>query len=120
MEVSGSTFKKIINRSFNLDFNSHVIREYVDVIRCYKCQKYGHKSGSCSSQVACGKYGLNHDFKGCQAKEVHCINCKAHNDRTGGNVTVSHICGTYNCYVQEEMIQRQKEKIDYNYIFNHD
>lgn len=68
LEVSGRTFRKVVDKYLNLDFNSHVVREYVDVLRCYKCQRYGHKSASCNSELVCSKCGDGHDFKSCQAE----------------------------------------------------
>lgn len=114
IEVSGRTFDKIVDRYLNLDFNSYLVREYVDVLRCYKCQKYGHKSALCKSQQSCGKCGGLHDFKNCQADFVECVNCKEHNERNSIKVAVSHVCGSSECHIQIAAMKKQKERIDYN------
>lgn len=81
LEVSGKTFAKIVDKYLNIDFKSQIVREHVDVLRCYKCQKYGHKSTNCSSQTVCGKCTGQHEFKNCSEAIIECVNCKFLNEK---------------------------------------
>lgn len=114
LEVRGRTLSKIVDKHLNIDFKSQIVREYVDVLRCYKCQKYGHKSASCNSQIVCGKCGGRHEFNDCKESVVQCINCKEANEKNKTKCDTSHVCGSSVCSYQAEMIEKQKDKINYN------
>lgn len=119
LEVSGRTYSKIVDRHVNIDFQSQVVREYVDVLRCYKCQQYGHKSTNCNAEEICGKCSGNHKFSCCNEANLQCMNCKAYNTQYQTNLSVDHVCGSRSCHQQIEMMKKQKERINYNEESNH-
>ena len=53
------------------------VEEYTpNPMRCFKCQKYGHTTNKCNSQVACGRCGTNeqdHSTRECRGKP-YCVN----------------------------------------------
>lgn len=101
-KVSGRTFSKIVDRYLN--FHSHVVIEnmWMWILKVLRSILFWHVVIMWS------------DFKSFGLETVEGINCKDHNERTGAKVSTSHICGYTDCYVQTEMIKRQKMKIDYN------
>ena len=52
------------------------VEDYIPTpMRCYTCQKFGHKSNKCSSQPSCGICSQKgHPTEGCK-KAPHCTNC---------------------------------------------
>lgn len=44
-------------------------------LRCYKCQKFGHGSNSCRSNIRCGKCAEEHGTEECRTETRKCVNC---------------------------------------------
>lgn len=65
--VSGRIFNRLMNfgRIF-INFDSHRIREYTSITRCYKCQGFGHTSRVCSKTICGHCVQEGHDFKTCK------------------------------------------------------
>lgn len=57
------------------------VHDHVYVLRCYKCQSFGHHSSNCTNTATCGYCGEEgHQTRDCQYKDNSdkkcCINCK--------------------------------------------
>jgi len=72
--------------TFNLDslpervsfcFLSFKVKTYIpQVIRCFKCQNFGHGIEQCRSKERCVRCGDQHSFENCPKKETpKCVNC---------------------------------------------
>ena len=64
--------------SIKAGFVSIPLQTYIpNPLRCFKCQRYGHGTSSCRSEVHCAKCGeSSHDTSECNATALHCLNCK--------------------------------------------
>lgn len=96
-----------------IEWQSCRVKDYVDVARCYKCQRYGHIAKHCSGEkMACSYCAGEHTFKDCPKKNnkdrVCCINCKRE-----GRVDDKHDAGWRGCPAYEKAVKRNNEKIDY-------
>ena len=65
----------------------YLVEEYIfkpRVIKCNKCQNFGHIARLCLSEERCGKCTENHETKSCivQPKDYKCCHCKG-NHETG-------------------------------------
>ena len=65
----------------------YLVEEYIfkpRVIKCNKCQAFGHIARLCRSTERCGKCSENHDTKTCtvEPKDFKCFHCKG-NHETG-------------------------------------
>lgn len=62
-----------------LGWSSCIVRDHIRILRCYKCQKFGHLQKDCRSDTACGHCGENHETKDCKNQNnlPTCINCQA-------------------------------------------
>lgn len=46
-----------------------VCRDYADIVRCFRCQGYGHISKNCRDKMCCGHCAGEHDNKDCMNKD---------------------------------------------------
>ena len=70
---------------------SPFIQKEILIIRCFKCQKFGHVSANCKSETKCGHCGGEHSFQDCEnkTKTPKCSNC-------GGDHPASYqLCDVY-------------------------
>ena len=66
-----------------IGWRRHRVDKFVpDPIRCYQCQRYGHKANTCNGQEKCGICSKRHNVKECpeknkstEEKESKCPNC---------------------------------------------
>ena len=54
-------------------------KRIIKVIRCYKCQLYGHIAATCYRDIACANCSEKHQVDNCNNKP-HCKNCSDNND----------------------------------------
>jgi hypothetical protein len=76
--------KQIINKmqTINIGWQACVWNDFIHIIRCFKCNKFGHKSTDCKeSHDSCGLCSESHKTKDCKKlkSEHSCINCKQFN-----------------------------------------
>ena len=82
---SGQLHEKALNGGIFVDNiyyrTQKFIQTGIQIIRCFKCQKFGHISMNCKSDIACGHCTDTHKYKDCTMKHEapKCVNCsKAH------------------------------------------
>jgi len=96
-----------------INWESCKVKDYVDVVRCFKCQRYGHVAKYCTSEKSsCSHCAGDHDFKDCPDKDKReklcCVNCKR--DKRENN---KHEVRSRKCPAFEKAVKRLNEKIDY-------
>lgn len=62
-------------RRICIDFERYRIVEFVSIMRCYRCQKFGHFSSSCDGEQHCPKCAGDHQLKDCKSEQTSCSNC---------------------------------------------
>jgi len=77
VQVPAPLFTRIIKRGrVFIAWRSYRIKEYINIVRCFRCHGFGHFAGMCSVEAQlcekCGKTG--HNKKDCTNKKVY-INC---------------------------------------------
>ena len=68
------------------------------VLRCHKCQQFGHVEGKCNGRLRCVRCGEGHEFKDCKKETRKCARC-------GG----PHSAAYKGC--QQYKIQKEKIKV---------
>jgi hypothetical protein len=80
VEISGRLRNILKDRRVFIDWRSCKIQDYVIVVRCFRCQLYGHMSKDCQQEKEfcghCAEQG--HSYRDCKntSKTAQCINCK--------------------------------------------
>jgi hypothetical protein len=83
LEVSPH-LRKIILKSGKLfiEWNACRVEESLPIVRCFRCNGFGHKSMDCSeNEHQCGHCGSKHETNKCSANkdQSFCTNCNKHN-----------------------------------------
>ncbi|GBM62346.1 hypothetical protein AVEN_166842-1 [Araneus ventricosus] len=78
-------------KRLHLGFGSYKFTEFLDPLRCFKCQKFGHVSKNCSEQATlCSRCPGVHVFSKCTTANTVCRNCRDYNKRTNSRISVDH------------------------------
>ena len=78
---SGNDRGKVLHQGLFIDSiyykTTPFLQNGIQMIRCFKCQKFGHISAKCQSAEKCGHCSENHLFRDCPNKnqESKCANC---------------------------------------------
>lgn len=90
------------------------VHEIVEVLRCFKCNKYGHLSKKCTeNEHTCPKCSGNHDHSECQSTEAKCSNCVRSNIDLNMNLDTNHFAWSTECEVYKRQLVRQQKRVNY-------
>lgn len=109
LETSPCIYGKIMGgeRVF-AGWNSFRVTKYVPIMRCYKCQKYGHMAKECHGKEVCGHCSdEGHDRRQCPKARLEptCANCPKGKNR--------HSVHSRDCPVHQKEVQRIEKNTDY-------
>lgn len=96
MEVSSEVFRKSMSHG-RMYIGWLKVKEYIDVVRCFKCQGYGHIGKVCNDKKdTCGRCAGAHRTEKCEAEndKLQCVNC-AREGRDAAHPTSWWRCGVY-------------------------
>jgi len=98
-----------------VEWQSCKVIDYVDLARCYKCQRYGHIAKHCDHEKpSCSHCAGEHEYKDCPDKDKKekecCANCKREKRQN-----IKHNVASKKCAAYEKAIKRRNEKTDYGY-----
>lgn len=104
------TLKRVLEKGqIILGLDMKKVYEYIDILQCFRCQKYGHVATVCMSDPACKFFGHDHESRLCGEKEEFtCINCIRQN-RKGANLNAKHKATDERCPMRNERIAGLKE-----------
>ncbi|XP_046673231.1 uncharacterized protein LOC124362614 [Homalodisca vitripennis] len=95
-----------------IEWESCRIKDYVDLARCYKCQRFVHVAKFCTNdKPSCSHCAKEHVFKDCKntkKEEARCANC-SREDR----LDARHPASWRGCPAYEKAVKRYNEQIDY-------
>lgn len=76
-----------------IDMERYRIVEFIPIIRCNKCQIYGHYAATCDNTVHCVKCSGEHHISNCNETKETCYNC--YHDNPEGEI--SHRADSPDC-----------------------
>lgn len=97
VRVPAVLLNQVINRGrVFMGWRSYRAKEFINIIRCYKCHGYGHFSKVCAAAEQlcekCGKSG--HIKKDCKEDEI-CVNCLKTRRKEYKHPVKSRTCAEY-------------------------
>lgn len=114
IEVNPGLFSVIINRSFLfVGWKKCGVKEHFNLLRCYKCCKFGHLKKDCKGSAVCSKCSGSHEYKDCDVDSLICSNCKNFNEKLKVNFSVNHSANDPLCHFRKYKIDQLKSKINY-------
>ncbi|KAF2897587.1 hypothetical protein ILUMI_08588 [Ignelater luminosus] len=114
LEVTSEARKEFLKRRIILEWESVYAKDYIFLVQCSKCYRYGHKSDKCkeSTQI-CGKCGnKGHDFQNCKSNDTNCIVCvRATGNKKG--CKIDHVARDQKCPTMMKIKEKIIKSIDY-------
>ncbi|KAF2891505.1 hypothetical protein ILUMI_14668 [Ignelater luminosus] len=117
LEVSSLARKAFLRRRINLDWQSLYAKDFISIMQCYKCYKFGHKFNTCKETIqTCGKCGKQgHDYNNCKESVMKCIVCMRMNENKKGiKCNINHDVRDKNCPTLLKIKEKISKSIDYS------
>ncbi|KAG8172673.1 hypothetical protein JTE90_026100 [Oedothorax gibbosus] len=71
IDVEAQVAQKLVNLGkFVINFNRVRIKKYYNILRCFKCQRFGHAAHKCRHELACAACAGPHDTRQCTSTVV--------------------------------------------------
>lgn len=108
-----SALKKL--KSLYIDFDICSVYEHVYVLRCFKCQCFGHKEEDCTNKVVCSKCAGTHRSNQCNVQDYTCHNCTVFNLSCNdeNRLDTAHPVFSIRCPVYKEVFNKKKNRAEY-------
>ena len=116
VEVDVLTHKNLLSQGkINVKWTRCRVYDALNVIRCLKCARIGHKIADCKNTSTCSKCCGSHLYADCNADRVKCINCIDANEKLSLAIDVSHPSYSHECPTMLHHLKRLKTNLNYNY-----
>lgn len=114
-EVDSKTLGILISKEFvNIGLYRSKVYEYVNIIKCFKCQGYNHFAKECTVETnICPKCGKNHKLEECKVNKFSCINCIKANEKFNLNLNTEHAVWDRSCKCLLKVEESKKQKMLY-------
>lgn len=117
LELSTGQYNYLVHKGNHLyvEWNSYKFFDFVSVLRCFKCWRFGHFADKCSGSETCPMCNKNHKKEECNSNAYECTNCKyAIEVLKIPNITCDHHVFDIKCHSLQRQIETVKNKIQYN------
>ncbi|XP_050515026.1 uncharacterized protein LOC126890215 [Diabrotica virgifera virgifera] len=120
IELSPKQFNYLISNKHkvHMGWNSYQFFEFLSIIRCFRCWKFGHFSDKCESKnYVCPLCGGKHKKDQCNnTTNFKCSNCTYAKDIMKLNdIDVNHHVFDINCSCYLKQLTKSKEKVNYQF-----
>lgn len=114
IEVDTKTFNAMMEQEkINIRWNVCKVAECVNVLRCFNCCGYNHKSTMCKNKKACLRCGGEHLIKDCKSNQSKCINCKIAGEKLKIKLDLNHPVWSRSCPILQKKVDIQRKQTLY-------
>lgn len=89
--------------------------EDFNILKCYKCQQFNHKSTRCLNNEVCQKCAGQHETKTCTKNLKKCTNCVFANEKFKKKYNINHETFDLTCPCLQYQIMSTKSRINYEF-----
>ena len=112
IEVDKDTFNHLMTAGkVNIGWDRCSIQEAVNVLRCFKCGEFGHKSTECVNPETCSKCSGLHKTSECSSTDFNCVNCLKSKKEFHLNLDVKHPAFSTQCPVYRRLFEKRKSNM---------
>lgn len=116
LETSAESFNYFVAQGrIRFGWDSFPVYEFVSVLRCFKCCKYGHVANECRQEsCTCPQCGGSHKGGECTSLTKCCSNCKHMATVLKiPNILYDHAVFDRNCTSYRKQLEKSKSRIKY-------
>ena len=111
MEVDKDTYSCLMTaRKVNIGWDRCYVYEAFNVLRCFNCGEFGHKSIECKNEETCSKCCGRHRTSECSATDFKCANCAKMNQDRKLNLDTKHPAFSVKCPVYLKLLEKKKQQ----------
>lgn len=105
--------------AIHIGWKSFYYRDYINVIQCFNCWKYGHFAKNCKGEKpVCKKCAGDHKEKECRSGEVICANCKfAAEVLRIAKIDYNHRVDDRRCEAYKRIVEQLQNRINYPELY---
>lgn len=113
LSIDNVSYAKVMaSQKLNVGWDRCKIFDGTDILQCFRCQGYNHKSADCKNNSVCYKCHGNHRSRECNKEQISkCINCKKENERLNLNLDENHATNSRACPVYQNKLNLKKKRM---------
>lgn len=120
MELDPNSYREVKKKDrLYIDWRMCYYSDYVNVIQCFKCWRFGHMIKDCKNEkIVCAKCTGEHKTSECESQVNICINCKHTAEVLKvPNVDLNHCAFNRECLAYKRVFNQQQQKVNYPELF---
>ena len=116
LKINNESYIKVISaQKLNVGGEKCRVFDGTQIIQCFKCKGFNHKSIDCRNEITCLKCHGNHNTKQCNKEYIHkCINCKRMNSKLNLGLDENHETTDKECPVYVNKLKLKKKRMGLN------
>lgn len=120
LELDPITYSQVKRKStLHIGWKTCYFCDYINIIQCYKCYKFGHLAKNCRSEKdICPKCAGDHKKADCRSMDEICVNCKyAAEVQKIPNIDYKHTAYNRTCKLYQKIYSELQDKINYTELY---
>ena len=115
IEVDKDSYNSLLTaKKVNVGWDRCHIIPAINVLRCFKCGEFGHKSTDCKNDEKCSLCSGQHRTSDCTSTALKCVNCLKFNKERKMNLDVNHAASSSECLVYKKLYDQKKSSLHFD------